>query len=342
MLRRRRQFDDPVARGDLLGAFAAKREATEDRFHAFEDTLDSGTHILVPYTTRFNSERRVGETRNRYRTAWERAAEQHTDGVVLTLTTDPSKYDHLFDAAATLLKDVDRLRAWLAYDPATGPARPGYRLPAIVVPEFTADGKPHVHIAFFGVSWLTPQVAISNYWDRNCNRGRIVWLDRIVNRGGRWRWATKTSNRKHPDTAGRSPRSYLEDGVNLLAESAAAPAAELHEAAAALRDESRAETAEDPDPAARERGERLWKAALYWATGFRVFTLSPSLRASQDDSEESERRALAPDGTPLPANALPRYRYIGTARYDEFPASVRDGATVYLDGSPTQSTHPPP
>lgn len=75
LLRNRQTIEDTQVQGDLLGAFGTKREATEDRFHAFEDTYNPGSYLLVPYSTRFNSERRVAETRNRYDIAWNRARE---------------------------------------------------------------------------------------------------------------------------------------------------------------------------------------------------------------------------------------------------------------------------
>ena len=310
MLHRRTGFDTAEERGDLLGAFAAKRSATAGRFHALQDTFDPGSHRLVPFSTRFNSGERVRETRERYRTGWSRAADRHDRGVVLTLTTDPSRFDSLGDACEGLLGDVNRLKDWLAYDPEGGPARPGRRPPSVVVPEFTDDGKPHVHVAFFGISWLTTHGALSRYWSVERDRGEVVWLDRIAERGGRWRWAAD-GGPAHPDATATSPREYLETGVDLLAASADATAEEGREAV---------------DTVARERGERLWKAALYWATDLPAVTVSPSLKPDSDD--EGDRRATAPDGTPLPDDAPPRWRYVGAARYDELPGYVRDGATV--------------
>jgi hypothetical protein len=108
-LRRRRTIEDDAERGHLLGEFARKRQATEDRFHAFEDSFNPGDHLLVPYATRFNSERRVADTRERYGGAWERATEAHDVAVVATLTTDPARYPSIEDACEDLLEDVNRL-----------------------------------------------------------------------------------------------------------------------------------------------------------------------------------------------------------------------------------------
>lgn len=323
MLHRRTGFDSAAERGDLLGAFAAKRSATAGRFHALQDTFDPENHRLVPFATRFNSEERVSDTRERYRTAWERAADRHDRGVVLTLTTDPSRFESLGDACEDLLADVNRLKDWLAYDPEGGPSRPGYRPPSVVAPEFTEDGKPHVHVAFFGVSWLSTHGAMSRYWSEERDRGEVVWTDDIHERGGRWRWG-QGADPAHADATATSPREYLRAGVDLLAASASATAEEVAESAEALR--AAEEGREAADTVARERGERLWKAALYWATDLPAVTVSPTLKPDSDG--ESDRRATAPDGTPLPDDAPSRWRYVGAARYDELPGYVRDGATV--------------
>lgn len=364
MCRRRRTVDTMEERGDLVGAFAAKRAGTDDRFHAFEDSFNPGEHLLVPFSTRFNSARRVSDLRRRWETAWERAGVSYDSAVMVTLTTDPARYESIEAAVEGLLMDVERLRSWLAYDPASGPSRPGVRLPSIVVPQPTERGVPHVHVVFFGVPWVTTHAALRGYWDGGRGRGSIVWVDRLSSRGrgGRWRWASTASTasslsaaaeaRAHPEAAvrGRSPRAYLAEGVEALATSAATDVAKVQAAAAALRaggetpvastaasgSTTAATAASAPSPAgsvpmtdggadgAEERVAALWRAAWFWATGLPVVTISPALRGSSSGGG----RATAPDGTPLPADAPPRWRYVGTAAYAAFPASIRQGARV--------------
>lgn len=189
----------------------------------------------------------------------------------------------------------------------------------------------------FGVGWLTRHAALRGYWDGNRGRGSVVWLDRIENRYGRWRWASPCSERDHEDVGVRTPREYLREGVDLLAESAEATAAEVRDSADALRgwqDESGQDTGQDEDAVtavetdgeAKAEATDLWKAAWYWATGLSVFTLSPSLRPSED--EDDQGRAPAPNGSPLPSDAPSRWRYVGTAQVHEFPAHITEGATV--------------
>jgi len=344
LLGNRRTVEDAEVRGDLLGAFGAKRKATEDRFHAFEDTFSPGSYRLIPYSTRFNSGRRVAETRNRYGTAWDRGrevGETPGTGVVATFTTDPVRYGGLLDAAEGLLEDVNRLKDWLSRSPENGPSRPGHRPPSLVVPEFTEKGLPHVHVVFFGVGWLSTHAALSRYWDRCRNRGDVVWLDPIHVRGGRWVWGRPREDRQHPDTRGRTPREYLREGVDLLAASADATAAEVRELADALRTAGREGTEGEASDSALDRGQDLWKATLYWGTELPVFTVSPELRTEggEGDGEENSR-ATAPDGTKLPPDALPRWRYVGTAQYREFPPSLRSNATILTRGQ--EPPLPPP
>lgn len=124
-----------------------------------------------------------------------------------------------------------------------------------------------------------------------------------------WRW----SDSKPSDAAGRSPRAYLGKGVDVLSSFAQATPREAREAACALRQGSD----DVADSSVEERGE-WWKLTLYWATDTKLFTLSPSLRAS-DESED------------LPH--VTRYEYVGTARLWQFPGSIRGTARVLTRGT---------
>lgn len=376
MLERRRTFDGPGEKGDLVGAFGAKREATEDRFHVMQDTFDAENHRLIPYSTRFNSVERVREIWDRYRTAWERAADRFDKGVIATLTTDPGRYDNLAEMCEDLLGDVNALKDWLSYSPEEGPARAGHRPPSVVSVEFTEDGKPHVHAAFFGVGWLAKHAALSRYWSESRDRGEVVWVDRIMERGGRWRWAAAEEGRQHAGSGATTPRGYLAESIYHLAVSADTSAADVQEAANVLRaagddaGDTSAEAAKsdplstamggggdgaatdgggprDAESAGRdapeepgERADLLFKAALYWATGLPAITISPSLKPDEDG--ESDAGRVAPDGTILPDDAPSRWRYLGTAQYHELPGYIRESATVKTrDGGAVRGQPPP-
>lgn len=85
------------------------------------------------------------------------------------------------------------------------------------------------------------------------------------------------------------------------------------------------------------RGRAWWKLALYWATGTRLFTSSPSLRPDREADGP-----VGPDGEPLAH--IPCYRYIGTARLGEFPAYILRSARVIprCGGRPPPASAPAP
>jgi len=340
LLGRRRTVEDAEVRGNLLGAFGAKLKATEDRFHAFEDTF-SGSYRLIPYSTRFNLGRRVTETRDRYGTAWDRGrevGETPGTGVVATFTTDSARYGSILDAAEGLLEDVNRLKGWLSRSPENGPSRPGYRPPSLVVPEFTERGIPHVHVVFFGVGWLSTHAALWRYWNRCRNRGKIDWLDPIHVRGDRWVWGCPREDRQHLDTRGQTPREYLREGTDLLAESADATAAKVRESAEDLRTAGREGTEGEASDSALDRGRDLGKATLYWGAELPVFTVSPELRAEEGEGDREETgRATATDGTELPPDAPSWWRYVGTAQQGVPPVSPvkRNNLNARTRTSPT-------
>ncbi|MFC6835186.1 hypothetical protein [Halomarina ordinaria] len=329
MLRRRRTIDDDPVWGDFLGAFAAKRDATDDRFHAFEARDNPDEHLLVPYETRFNSSRRVAGMVERYNTAWERASERSDRAVLVTLTTDPKRFESIYAAADSLSTDLNRFRSWLA-----SPAQLGERPPSLVVREFTQRGLIHAHVVFFGVPWVAPQKRIATYWSARRDRGEIVDVRQLTNRDGRWLWRNS-----RPTGAAYSPRRYLAKMLHEFDEVADTDVATLQRGANALRGATsmseRPETSESSEPHARpalcDRARTWAQVALYWATNTRVFTASPVLKTER----EGERR---PESS--------RWRYLGTARYEQFPASVTNGACVVTPGSQyhptTEITDPPP
>lgn len=330
LLARRLELSGASERGDLLGAFGAKREAEEGRYVAYQDTYSPEEHALVPLSTRFNSERRVRERREAYNTAWTRARERYDVGVLATLTMDPARFSDLLEPCEEWRGAVNRLKDWAAYSPESGPPRMGERRPSLVVPEFTEKGRLHVHVVFFGVGWVAEHGALSRYWAESRDFGEVVHLDRLETRGGRWRWAKAAEPERHGADRRTPPREYLAAGLDLLERSAKLDAGQVQAAAQALRRAGR-DDGEEADPEALERGERLWKAALYWAGEVPVYTLSPELRP---DDGDSNARAPAPDGTPLPEDAGARFRPVGVARYDEFPGYVRDGAVVVRRDAP--------
>lgn len=314
------EADDESTRGALLHAAATKREATEDVFRGFEAVDDpgpDGSHLFVPYATRFNSPRRVERALARYRTAWECGREYHR-AVVLMLSTHTIRFDSPLDAADEIMQDVNRVKAWIA-------ARfcDGTRPPSIVVPEFTDAGYVHLHIVLFGVPHI-PHPVLSSYWDDRRDRGNVVWCDSVVLRGDLWTWR----NGKPKGCASASPRSYLEKTLLDALSFAKASPTEVRDAARALRQGN----VESP---AYSDAQRWWKLALYWATDIRFFTLSPSLKGSNDED--------LTDGVADSDHERSRtWRYVGTARYQDFPAYMTGKNALVLTREGRQPPDPPP
>lgn len=68
---------------------------------------------------------------------------------MVTLTTDPARFDSLADAAASLMADVNRLRSWLAT-----PARLGHR------PSCLAVWVPDADVP----AWIDPEADLPVGW----------------------------------------------------------------------------------------------------------------------------------------------------------------------------------
>lgn len=317
MLAKRSVVTSDRQRGALLQQLVAKRRATEDKFLWFQNRVDD-RNLLVPYATRFNSPQRVGESRDKYRTAWERAADRYNAGQVWTLTTDPARFPNLLAAIESLLEDVDRFRAWLSNWCDGRPTN-------LVVPEFTDAGLPHVHVVLFGVEYL-PHEKIRHYWDTHRDRGEIVHYHAIRHRSGRWIWADSGPSSDDPGgPTSRGPRKYLQKTLADAAALAEASPQTVQKAATALRAPPGPATLPAPettesdetatDTAALENGARWWKLAIYYVTDLPFFTVSPALKASDDE------------GT----NALPwvkRWDFRGVAQFRDLPAHVQREATI--------------
>jgi len=327
-LSRLRQLEDPV-RGELLRDLAARREGVDGKHLTLERRVasddvpggrdpDEPEHLVVPLASCLSSSSRARSAYQTFAEAWDRAAEEHERGVVATITTDPKRFSSVLEATQELFEDLNRFRSWLAYDPQNGPSRPGRRLPSIATVEFTDSGLPHLHVAFFGASWLTKHSVIKRYLAENLDRCSVAWLDRIYREdspsGGRWRWE------RSPDapTDGRTPREYLGESLELRRDVCDLSSDELVEAAGMLRQHG---LEADPDELALgaretkalERGQKVWKAALYFASECRYYTLSPSLREPPADPE-------------LPH--VTTWKRVMISTYDEIPDALLSTAAV--------------
>ncbi len=239
-------------RAGLLRQLGTERETQQDKFKIQRAVLDwiSPQYLLIPYQTRFNTESRARSSVDRLETALETATERHNSAVVLTLTTDTKRFESVSEAADGLSKAKGRLMSWLATD-----YQLGHRPDNLSVLEFTEAGLPHLHLVFFGVSWVAPQSQISAKWD-DYGQGSVVRVRTVGRRGDKWII--------HDDDGGTvTVRQYLGKAADDLVDVAQMDAGELREAA--------------------ESGDvSYWRQALYWATGRQHVSCSPSLKDSGD------------------------------------------------------------
>jgi len=293
---------------DMLGELGTELASVADTWNVFERVRGSGPEYLcLPYRNRFNSPSRASDLRASWRRAWRRARRQYDDAVVVTLTTDPKRHDSIADATDSLIENKNRLSSWLAYDPESGPSRPGFRPSNLYVLEFTDSGIPHLHVVYFGVQWLTTQAALSRYWGDSRGQGDVVDVRRLSKRGGEFVMPTNALP-DDPDANGkRTARSYLGKSLRSLSTVAGMDPEGVADAASAQRSGDQ-----------RDTDDALWKVALYWALERRFFGGSPELTHDDVDGDDSG------DGNDLPHVTV--WRYVGTARYDDIPGYIRENA----------------
>jgi len=306
-LSRRRQFTDDASKGVVLGAMAAKRSATDHKYLILQNTDDDDTHLTTPYRTRFNSPARVNKAIARYHTAWSEAAANYHVGILLTLTTDPSRYGSIADATEGLMDDLNRLMSWLANRFCDG-SRPAH----IAVPEFSQKGLPHLHVAIFGVAYV-PYDAVKHYWDQRRDRAGVIWVDGMKTRGERWYWRGR-----HDRTEARSPQMYLGEGLQHIKSLATVEADCVKEAAGRLRT---GQTRED------DVAHEWWQQACRWALDVKLFTCSPSLNQEYGESTSCE------------AERAPQWRFIGASKYATIPGYIQ---RELLTGASVSINKPPP
>jgi len=302
-LSRYTQIHNDSVRRSLLSELSTELSSIEGKVAVLERTSDRSDlpeHLLVPYTTRFNSLPRASESRERFDGTFREAAESHSSAVMATLTTDPDLHDSATGAADALTETLQDLRRWLSREASAewAPDRVGRSLPYLSALEWTETGLPHLHVVFFGARSLCSQGALSDYLSDKT--GRVVWVDSLTSRGpgGRWLWSNP---RERPDdaSAATQPREYLSE---------------------ALRSQQRLAgmTADELSAEIDEGDLSLWRQALYWASGKQLWTSSEDLQSTSD------AESVVDPGLP----SVPQYRFVGTSRYADLPGHVKRNAPV--------------
>jgi hypothetical protein len=295
-----------------------------------------------PYKTRFNDLGRISKHWARYNDALEHAYDEFDNAVLCTLTTDPKRFDSLMAMIESINDNFNSLMSWLAYEPATNTERrPGYRPEYLCTLEFTADGKPHLHVLFFdlptnttkqpdpenadhgAMPWLCNKSALSHRWSE-LGQGRIVDVQPLVYQDDlgdafqadtgfvAWNGEIPNKNRQEfaaQQTAGQYLGKYLSAMFGGVADLATDGAFHVE--------------------GAYEDKAATYKLALYWATNRRMWRISRNIEEAIDP-EETE--------VELPV----QIRFIGTYRYWDLPsktvAETRELASVedlrYFEESP--------
>lgn len=204
-------------KGHLANSLRRYIQRTKDYRLAFDVHLADRSgyqkrRMTKPFATRFTDEGRASKQFAMLQDSLEWGAERAETATFATLTTDPKKFDSLFDAIMAINENFHALTQWLKTDPATkadtrlegvrqwrGPGddvtgRPRRKLEYVKCLEFTEAGYPHLHVMFFdpprrasdGMPWLCDKAELSHYWDKDtANRpgqGAIVDLYPLVHR----------------------------------------------------------------------------------------------------------------------------------------------------------------
>ena len=294
---------ESVRRG-IFKQFASWRNSIDGTFSRFDSYRDRAPrpHLLVETESRFNS---VAEAQSydRLTESLDLAAESHDDGILLTLTGQPVRFNSHADMAESIKDGVSNLKSWLQY-------RVGFTPESIRVLEYQGKGQPHYHVALFGVSDAgdteatepgTARIAeaeVREYWDDRQDLGTQVDVRPIRRRNDAWIL--------HDDDRGRVSLSYY-----------------LGKASRELRKVAGTDAGDLMDR--YDAGDLDWRVALYWAYGrqAQVVTRSPSLRESDDDG----------------LSHVKRWQYVGTARLSDMPQSVVSRAMIRTASG---GTIPPP
>lgn len=263
---------------------------TKDYSIMFELLGGAGESLYyrVPYRTRFNSRQRATQNLARYHETLNRAVDQYDTAVMVTLTTDPSKFDSIGESVVALMENYNRLSSWMAYSPSTlESSRPGKRLPYIKLFEFTGGssdskypGLPHLHVVYFdvdrreddGMPYLIDKRELSEKWE-DLGQGQIVQLTPFKRESGDdgsnefVHWSDNEESENTQDDDHVTIRNYLSKYIGQLI---------------GLAEESE----QIKSGGADKSGLELYKLALYWITGRQVWSCSKSLQEPTEPEPE--------------------------------------------------------
>lgn len=218
---------------------------------------------------RVSSVSRVQRRQAVYLSAFENAARDYREGVLLTLTARPGESGDMIDRIVAVNNSVDPLRKWLRRRGAGD---------AIVARELTNSGLLHLHVVAFGITDedIDPRDLIE-YWYKKRGHGYIHDIAPVERRivrdsrqpsGRRWRWVFG-DHVMAPTERGRFVASYLGETLCLFRDVAEASPEEIHLNA--------------------NTDGNWWKVAVFWAIGLAVMSVSDGLRSADRISRRCKR-----------------------------------------------------
>ncbi|MBP2029357.1 hypothetical protein J2755_000277 [Methanohalophilus levihalophilus] len=190
-----------------------------------------GPCIELDYKTRFTDESRKKQEIAKYLKIWEQAeqTESWNNAVLLTLTTDPKRQPNLWVANKKISKNFNRFISFLTRRLQAKRAKregvpvreiPANRPPYLCVYEFQQNGRLHLHIVFFGISYLIKKQEMIDLWKKYA-QGEIVDFKKLRydKSSGSFEWQ---GSRPTDCKQGEKPHTYLKKYVikNLYDESA--------------------------------------------------------------------------------------------------------------------------
>ena len=156
-----------------------------------------GETLYIKYETRFNSAGRKVEALKKYEHCWDNATQRHKSGVMMTLTIDPKIQTSLWDCNKAIAANFNKLLSNIT-------RKKGKRPEYVNVFEYQKNGRAHLHVILFGMSWVMPKTELAALWQKY-GSGEIVDFLAIESDGETWHW----KNQKPQDWDGKNPVDYL-------------------------------------------------------------------------------------------------------------------------------------
>lgn len=321
-----------------------------------QDPNESPEYITLPYKTRFNDEGRINKQWSIMSRSLELAGGEWENAALLTLTTDPKKFDSLHGMWTSINESWNRFMSWVSTD-----SRLGYRPEYVKVLEATEKGYPHIHAIVFleedstrydGMPWLEDKQAISEYWAKY--QGEVVDVQPLTyvrDLGDGYEaeegWVRWDSDGDHGGNLGRE----ASDGGGQGQTAGAYLGKYLSAIYGGIRDANAKDVEvmtdggqplEDEEGGKYEDKAATWKVAMYWATRRKIRTNSLELRGMVEEAMEEE------EGEDLEAAlfgeiAARDYEFVGAWGYGDLPDHIRR-ETVDAEAliRPLEEPDPPP